>query len=68
MACKDKKLASVRESNSKAETSMTADQQKKLNDKLDKCKQESEKVRMLFNAWWQAWLTEGHKEHNEMQS
>lgn len=29
---------------------MMADQQKKLNDKLDKCKQESEKVRMPFNA------------------
>lgn len=68
MACKDKKLASVREANSKTENPMMADQQRKLSDKLDKCKQESEKVRMPFNAWWQAWLTEGHKKQNEMQS
>lgn len=50
MACKDEKVASVREANSKGEASVTTDQQKKLNDKLDKCKQESEKVRMLFPA------------------
>lgn len=57
MACKDEKVASVREANSKGEASVTADQQKKLNDKLDKCKQESEKVRMLFLA-----------QHDKMQS
>lgn len=45
MACKEEKLASMREANSKGETSTTADQQKKLHDKLEKCKQESEKVR-----------------------
>lgn len=57
MACKDEKVASVREANSKGEASVTADQQKKLNDKLDKCKQESEKVRTLFTA-----------RHDELQS
>lgn len=57
MACKDEKVASLREANSKGEASVTADQQKKLNDKLDKCKQESEMVRMLFPA-----------QHDKMQS
>lgn len=47
MACKEEKLASIREANSKGETSTSADQQKKLQDKLDKCKQESEKVRAI---------------------
>lgn len=50
MACKEEKLASIREANSKGEASTTADQQKKLHDKLDKCKQESEKVRMSLAA------------------
>lgn len=45
MACKEEKLASMREANSKAETSMTADQLKKLHEKVDKCKQDSQKVR-----------------------
>lgn len=45
MACKEEKLASMREANSKAEASMTADQQKKLHEKVDKCKQDSQKVR-----------------------
>lgn len=45
MACKEEKLASNREANSKAEASVTVDQQKKLHEKLDKCKQDSQKVR-----------------------
>uniref|UniRef100_A0A665THF9 Protein kinase C and casein kinase substrate in neurons 1b n=1 Tax=Echeneis naucrates TaxID=173247 RepID=A0A665THF9_ECHNA len=45
MACKEEKLASTREANSKGETSLTADQQKKLHEKVDKCKQDSQKVR-----------------------
>lgn len=45
MACKEEMLASNREANSRVETSMTADQQKKLHEKLDKCKQDSQKVR-----------------------
>lgn len=45
MACKEEKLASTREANSKGETPMPADQQKKLHEKLDKCKQDSQKVR-----------------------
>ncbi|XP_011615525.1 protein kinase C and casein kinase substrate in neurons protein 1 isoform X1 [Takifugu rubripes] len=48
MACKDEKVASVREANSKEEASVTADQQKRLNDKLDKCKQESEKAKEKY--------------------
>ncbi|CAG11836.1 unnamed protein product, partial [Tetraodon nigroviridis] len=48
MACKEEKLASIREANSKGETSTTADQQKKLHDKLDKCKQESEKAKEKY--------------------
>lgn len=48
MACKEEKLASMREANSKAEASVTADQQKKLHEKVDKCKQDSQKVRTLL--------------------
>lgn len=47
MACKEERLASIREANSKGEASVTADQQKKLQEKLDKCKQDSQKVRAL---------------------
>lgn len=47
MACKEEKIASIREANSKGEASVTADQQKKLQEKLDKCKQDSQKVRTL---------------------
>lgn len=46
MACKEEMLASNREANSRVETSMTTDQQKKLHEKLDKCKQDSQKVRV----------------------
>lgn len=45
MACKEEKLASTREANSKVDASVTADQQKKLHEKADKCKQDSQKVR-----------------------
>ena len=45
MACKEERLASTREANSKGEASVTAEQQKKLHEKLDKCKQDSQKVR-----------------------
>lgn len=50
MACKEEKLASMREANSKAEASVTADQQKKLHEKVDKCKQDSQKVRTPLTA------------------
>lgn len=45
LACKEEKVASTREANSKGDASVTADQQKKLHEKLDKCKQDSQKVR-----------------------
>lgn len=45
MACKEEKLASIREANSKVDASVTADQLRKLQEKLDKCKQDSQKVR-----------------------
>ncbi len=45
MACKEEKIASIREAGGKSETSLTADQQKKLHEKVDKCKQDSQKVR-----------------------
>ncbi|XP_058488214.1 protein kinase C and casein kinase substrate in neurons protein 1 [Solea solea] len=48
MACKEEKLASTREANSKAEASVTADQQKKLHEKLDKCKQDSQKAKEKY--------------------
>lgn len=45
MACKEEKLATTREANIKGESSVAADQQKKLHEKVDKCKQDSQKVR-----------------------
>ncbi|XP_039971500.1 protein kinase C and casein kinase substrate in neurons protein 1 [Xiphias gladius] len=48
MACKEEKLASTREANSKGEASVTADQQKKLHEKVDKCKQDSQKAREKY--------------------
>ncbi|KAJ8395742.1 hypothetical protein AAFF_G00029790 [Aldrovandia affinis] len=47
LACKEEKLASTREANSKAEASVTPDQQKKLHEKVDKCKQDVQKVGIL---------------------
>lgn len=45
MACKEEKLAATREANGKTEASVTPDQQKKLHEKVDKCKQDAQKVR-----------------------
>lgn len=45
MACKEEKLAATREANGKTEASVTPDQQKKLHEKVDKCKQDVQKVR-----------------------
>ena len=45
MACKEEKLAATREANGKTEASVTVDQQKKLHEKVDKCKQDAQKVR-----------------------
>lgn len=44
MACKEEKLAATREANGKTEASVTPDQQKKLHEKVDKCKQDMQKV------------------------
>uniref|UniRef100_A0A8C6WJQ1 Protein kinase C and casein kinase substrate in neurons 1b n=1 Tax=Neogobius melanostomus TaxID=47308 RepID=A0A8C6WJQ1_9GOBI len=44
MACKEEKLASMREANSKGEASVAVDHQKKLQEKVEKCKQDSQKV------------------------
>lgn len=44
MTCKEEKLAATREANSKGEASTPAEQ-KKLQEKLEKCKQDSQKVR-----------------------
>lgn len=44
MACKEEKLAAAREANGKTEASVTPDQQKKLHEKVDKCKQDTQKV------------------------
>ncbi|XP_066559641.1 protein kinase C and casein kinase substrate in neurons protein 1 [Amia ocellicauda] len=48
MACKEEKLAATREANSKAEASVTPDQQKKLHEKVDKCKQDVQKAREKY--------------------
>ncbi|KAJ3602344.1 hypothetical protein NHX12_030102 [Muraenolepis orangiensis] len=47
-ACKEEKLASNREASGKADASVTADQQKKLSEKVDKCKQDSQKAREKY--------------------
>lgn len=44
MACKEERLAAAREANGKTEASVTPDQQKKLHEKVDKCKQDMQKV------------------------
>ncbi|XP_023127901.1 protein kinase C and casein kinase substrate in neurons protein 1 [Amphiprion ocellaris] len=49
MACKEEKLATTREANSKGENSVTADQQKKLHEKVDKCKQDSQKAKEKYD-------------------
>ncbi|KAM3878551.1 protein kinase C and casein kinase substrate in neurons protein 1 [Diretmus argenteus] len=48
IACKEEKLASTREANTKGEASVTADQQKKLHEKVDKCKQDSQKAKEKY--------------------
>ncbi|KAM7423070.1 hypothetical protein PAMA_010886 [Pampus argenteus] len=48
MACKEEKLALNRETNGKADASVTADQQKKLTEKLDKCKLDSQKAKEKY--------------------
>uniref|UniRef100_A0A8C6SWY2 Protein kinase C and casein kinase substrate in neurons 1b n=1 Tax=Neogobius melanostomus TaxID=47308 RepID=A0A8C6SWY2_9GOBI len=45
MACKEEKLASMREANSKGEASVAVDHQKKLQEKVEKCKQDSQKAK-----------------------
>jgi len=46
-ACKEEKLASMRETNGKGDPAAPADQLKKLTEKVDKCKQDSQKVSAL---------------------
>uniref|UniRef100_A0A3P9HH72 Protein kinase C and casein kinase substrate in neurons 1b n=1 Tax=Oryzias latipes TaxID=8090 RepID=A0A3P9HH72_ORYLA len=48
MTCKEERLAVTREANSRAEASVPAEQQKKLQEKLDKCKQDSQKAREKY--------------------
>lgn len=48
MACKEEKIASTREANSKGEASVTSDQQKKLQEKLDKCKNDVQKAKEKY--------------------
>lgn len=43
-ACKEEKLAASRETNSKLESNNNPDAQKKLQEKVEKCQQEVQKV------------------------
>lgn len=52
MACKEEKIASTREANSKGEASVTSDQQKKLQEKVDKCKNDVQKVSQENDAYY----------------
>ena len=64
-ACKEEKLATSRETNSKADPSLNPEQLKKLQDKVEKCKQDVLKVNraQLFHAeracpsWPPVWPT-----------
>lgn len=55
LACKEEKLAVTREANSKAEQNNTPEQQKKLQDKVEKCKQDVQKVRALARLGSPEW-------------
>nr|XP_042122440.1 protein kinase C and casein kinase substrate in neurons protein 1 [Peromyscus maniculatus bairdii] len=48
LACKEEKLAMTREMNSKTEQSVTPEQQKKLLDKVDKCRQDVQKTQEKY--------------------
>uniref|UniRef100_A0A3P9N6S7 Protein kinase C and casein kinase substrate in neurons 1a n=1 Tax=Poecilia reticulata TaxID=8081 RepID=A0A3P9N6S7_POERE len=48
MACKEERLAAAREANGKTEASVTPDQQKKLHEKVDKCKQDMQKAKEKY--------------------
>lgn len=47
-ACKEEKLAASRENNSKLESNNNPDAQKKLQEKVEKCQQEVQKVGLPF--------------------
>lgn len=49
-ACKEEKLAASRETNSKLENS-NPESQKKLQEKLEKCQQEAQKVGISQRRW-----------------
>lgn len=49
-ACKEEKLAVSREANSKADPALNPEQLKKLQDKVDKSKQDVLKVNFVFNC------------------
>ncbi|XP_061893608.1 protein kinase C and casein kinase substrate in neurons protein 1 isoform X2 [Entelurus aequoreus] len=48
VACKEERLASTRETNGKADGSVNADQLKKLQEKVDKCKVDSQKAKEKY--------------------
>ncbi|XP_061582858.1 protein kinase C and casein kinase substrate in neurons protein 1 isoform X2 [Cololabis saira] len=48
MACKEEKLAVMREENNKGDASVAADQQKKLHEKVEKSRQESQKAKEKY--------------------
>ncbi|KAG8431819.1 hypothetical protein GDO86_019825 [Hymenochirus boettgeri] len=47
-ACKDEKSARVREDHSKADSSVSQEQLRKLQDRVEKCSQEAEKNKVLY--------------------
>lgn len=49
-ACKEEKLAASRETNSKLESNNNPEAQKKLQEKVEKCQQEVQKVGLLKSA------------------
>lgn len=67
MACKEEKVASMREANIKAEASVTSEQQKKIHEKVDKCKQDSQKVRVLGSRHSHRLLKPPHLKINKLE-
>lgn len=67
-ACKEEKLAASRETNSKLESNNNPDAQKKLQEKVEKCQQEVQKVGLPLETWNRIMLYLGSGEGNMLQA
>lgn len=67
-ACKEEKLAASRENNSKLESNNNPDAQKKLQEKVEKCQQEAQKVGFPLETWNKIVLDLSSGEGNMLQA